>query len=305
MNGTTERLSCPLKNAWVSFRLVDEHGKGAPYAGLPYRLHDSQGQAIEGFLDNDGYALIRDVHLGAIVLDLSQPATAFTDPWYEELAIRKAFKLPLTAVQMAAEQSPAGPRRTDGKTYLAQERAVKEDAYFIRAEVSDFVASKGHLPTPDEHWTTPSALKQNAGSAADQPGIALGCNRRHVIEIKALRAYSPLLSRGADFCALNAYHPAVMSAFAYAPFSTATNPYSSAPPPYSAIGSIGHVLQNQLGRRIQPTPIQHRVALSPALRRSAVFETPRNHALRSGALRKRITGGLAKSRRCALLARHR
>lgn len=194
MNGTTERLSCPLKNAWVSFRLVDEHGKGAPYAGLPYRLHDSQGQAIEGFLDNDGYALIRDVHPGAIVLDLSQPATAFTDPWYEELAIRKAFKLPLTAVQMAAEQSHAGPRRTDGKTYLAQERAVKEDAYFIRAEVSDFVASKGHLPTPDEHWTTPSALKQNAGSAADQPGIALGCNRRHVIEIKALRAYSPLLS---------------------------------------------------------------------------------------------------------------
>lgn len=253
MTGTTEQLSCPLKNAWVSFRLVDEHGEGSPYAGLPYRLFDNQGQVNEGLLDSDGFAHITDVHPGIMVLELSQPATTFINPWYEELSIREVFKVPLTAIQIAAEQSPAGPRRTDGQTYLARERAAKEDAYFIRAEVSDFVASKGHLPTPDENWTTPSALKQNAGSAADQPGVALGCNRRHVIEIKALRAYSPLLSRGADFCALNAYHLAVMSAFAYAPFSTSTNPYSSAPPPYSALGSIGHVFQNQLGRRIQPT----------------------------------------------------
>lgn len=65
--------------------------------------------------------------------------------------------------------------------------------------------------------------------------------------------YSPLFSRSADFCALNAYHLAVMSAFVYAPFSTSKNPYASAPPPYSALGSIGYVLQNQLGRRIRPT----------------------------------------------------
>jgi len=44
-----------------------------------------------------------------------------------------------------------------------------------------------------------------------------------------------------------------MSAFVYAPFSVATKPYSSAPPPYTSLGSIGYVLQNQLGRRIQPT----------------------------------------------------
>ncbi|MFL9811857.1 lipase family protein [Stutzerimonas sp. VN223-3] len=52
---------------------------------------------------------------------------------------------------------------------------------------------------------------------------------------------------------MNAYHLAVMSAFVYAPFSTATKPYSSAPPPYSALGSIGYVLQNQFGRQIRPT----------------------------------------------------
>jgi len=175
------------------------------------------------------------------------------DPWYAGICSREQFPIALSALQVAAEQSPAGPRRADGRTYLAYERAAKEKAYFIRAEVSDFVGCTSHLPIPDEDWTTQSALKQNAGSAADQPGVALGCNRHHVIEIKALRAYSPLLSRGAEFCALNAYHLAVMSTFVYAPFSTASKPYASSPPPYSTLGSIGYVLQNQLGRQIRPT----------------------------------------------------
>lgn len=91
MTGTTEQLSCPLKNAWVSFRLVDEHGEGSPYAGLPYRLFDNQGQVNEGLLDSDGFAHITDVHPGIIVLELSQPATTFIDPWYEELSIRETL----------------------------------------------------------------------------------------------------------------------------------------------------------------------------------------------------------------------
>ena len=103
------------------------------------------------------------------------------DLWYSGLYNREYFPIHLSALQVAAEQSPAGPRRADGQTYLAKERAAKEDAYFIRAEVSDLVKSKGHLPTPDETWTTQSAIKQGAASAAGQPGVALGCNRHHVI----------------------------------------------------------------------------------------------------------------------------
>lgn len=252
-NSTSQTLlQCPIRQAWISFRLVDEHGNGKPYAGLPYKVTDGHGFDYTAMLDGDGYAHVENVHGGSLVLSFPNDYVG-NDQWYTGLLNREHFPIPLSALQVSAELSPTGPRRIDGTTYLAQERAAKEDAYFIRAEVSEFVASKGHLPTPDENWTTPSALRQNAGSAADQPGVALGCNRRHVIEIKALRAYSPLLSRDADFCALNAYHLAVMSAFAYAPFSTSTNPYSSAPPPYSALGSIGHVFQNQLGRRIQPT----------------------------------------------------
>ncbi len=245
-------LQCPTRLAWISFRLVDEHGNGKTYSGLTCRVTDSHGLDYSATLDEDGYARVANLHSGALVVSFPNEYTG-NDPWYSGLYNREYFPTPLSALQVSAEQSPAGPRRTDGQTYLAQERAAREDAYFIRAEVSDLVKSKGHLPTPDETWTTQSAIKQNAGSAADQPGVALGCNRHHVIEIKALRAYSPLFSRSADFCALNAYHLAVMSAFVYAPFSTSKNPYASAPPPYSALGSIGYVLQNQLGRRIRPT----------------------------------------------------
>lgn len=63
--------------------------------------------------------------------------------WYTGLLYREHFPIALSALQVAAELSPAGPRRANGKTYLAQERAAKEGTYFIRAEVSDFVRAKG------------------------------------------------------------------------------------------------------------------------------------------------------------------
>ena len=35
--------TCPKRGYWCSFRLVDEHGKATPYAGLDYILHDRMG----------------------------------------------------------------------------------------------------------------------------------------------------------------------------------------------------------------------------------------------------------------------
>lgn len=127
-------LACPLGNHKVSFRLVDEHGSGRPFAGLPYRLHDSRGQTLTGNLDSDGFAQIVNLHCGPQVLDLSEITSQYIDPWYEELSIRKNFSLPLTALQIAVEQSPTGPRRADGKTYMAEARAQQEGAQFLRVE---------------------------------------------------------------------------------------------------------------------------------------------------------------------------
>ncbi len=65
-----ETLVCPQRKHGVSFRLVDEHGEGMPYAGLPYTLHDSQGQKYEGTLDADGFAQGEGFNCGPAVLDL-------------------------------------------------------------------------------------------------------------------------------------------------------------------------------------------------------------------------------------------
>ena len=159
-----EKLECPLRGHWVSFRLVDEHGDGQPYAGLTYTLHDSQGQQFNGALDSDGFARVESVRCGPVVLDISALDAGDLDPWYKVLTIRKAYKLPLTALQVAAEQSPTGPRRTDGKTYMAEERATREKGRFLRVEVSDFAEVISHLPRSDSAWhPRPSAtLKQSA-----------------------------------------------------------------------------------------------------------------------------------------------
>ena len=250
-------MDCPLRRDWVSFRLVDEHGNGQPYAGLAYQLHDSQGQIYAGVLDGDGYARVEQPYCGPVVLALADSYTS-EDQWYAGLARRDKFSLPLTALQVAAEQSPSGPRRTDGRTYLAEQRAVQEKARFLRVEVSDFAEATKHLPDSDSGWSPrPSAvLKQSAGLAKEQPGAALTPNLHHVLEVKALRAYSPLLSRDKTFCALNAYHLAVMSAFVYAPFGKRMlpdTPYASSAPPYELAGTIGNVLREQLARLVKPS----------------------------------------------------
>jgi predicted lipase len=255
--GMAKTLNCPLSGHWVSFRLVDEHGEGKSYAGLPYQLHDSQGQTLKGTLDSDGYARVENFYCGPVVLEISG-AYQGGDQWYSILSRRDKFALPITALQAAAEQSPAGPRHPDDQTYLAARRADKEKARLFRVEVSDFVEAIGHLPDPDRSWEPrPSAmLKQNAGAAAQQLGVALTPNQHHVLEVKALRSYSPLLSQSKAFCALNAYHLAVMTTFVYAPFGKAKSsdaPYASSPPPYEIAGSIGQVLREQLPRMFRPT----------------------------------------------------
>jgi hypothetical protein len=250
-------LQCPLRENWLSFRLVDESGEGTPYAGLGYELTDTQAQKYFGRLDADGYARIENIYSGPALLSFSDSYSG-SDDWYMALQKRKSFPLPLTTLQVAAEQSPTGPRHADGKTYLAEARAQREQARFHRVEVSDFAAATKHLPASDKDWwPRPSTtLKQSAGLAAQELGVALTPKLHHVLEVKALRAYSPLLSRDKAFCAVNAYHLAVMTTFVYAPFSDVTADkaaYISRPPPYPRAGSIGHVLHEQLPRLIKPT----------------------------------------------------
>jgi pimeloyl-ACP methyl ester carboxylesterase len=196
-------------------------------------------------------------------LDLTAAYSGSVDPWYEVLTIRDSFKLPLTALQVAAEQTPIARRGTRHPD-LAKERAEREKATFYRVEVRDFVkqAEAAHLPELDTTLTPrPSASLKlscedayDSGPECEKPGIALGLNRHHVLEVKALRACSPIFSRDKAFCAINAYHLSVMCMLSYADFHVAREPGERpTPPPYKTRGAIGTVLQSQLACAIKPT----------------------------------------------------
>lgn len=60
MIGPRLQESCPLRGHWASFRLVDEHGKGEPYAGLKFTTYDSEGNSYTGVTDDEGFANIED-----------------------------------------------------------------------------------------------------------------------------------------------------------------------------------------------------------------------------------------------------
>ena len=250
-----ETLKCPNMSCWVSVRLVDESGDGQPFAGLEFTLHTGHGETTSGVLDSEGYFRRDGLHCGPNVLALSSAARFFSDPWYEQLTLRDAYPIPLSALQIAAEQTPAGPREANGLTWMAEQRAAEEKARFFRVEVSDLVSANKHLPDPDTKWgPRPSAVLKSA--AGEVEGVALEPNQHHVFEIKALRAYSPLFSLAPEFSALNAYHLAVMSVLAYAPFGTKPSlleAYKPTPPPYDVAGSIGHVLREQLARLEKPS----------------------------------------------------
>ena len=187
-----EALDCPLRSHWVSFRVVNEHAQGSPYAGLSYQLHGKEGQIYTGTLDNDGFARADNLFCGVLRLDLSTPCNGASGTWYEELIIRPEFKIPLTALQVAAEQSPFGPRH-NGQTYLAKELAVAEGAKFFRVEVSDFVEAAAHLPDPRRQLCGPAcrAARQSGSrclswpdppvSAADGGSARFLCLRQVVI----------------------------------------------------------------------------------------------------------------------------
>ena len=248
--------TCPKRGYWCSFRLVDEHGNATPYAGLDYILHDRMGMPYSGTLDNEGYGYLENFYCGPLILDISMPYQ-FGEKWYEDLVEREHFPLPLTALQVAAEQSPTGPR-DNGRTYLARQRAEQEQAIFFQVEVRDFAKpdETAHLPEADTSLEPrPSPfLKEACTHSNTQPGIALMANKHNVLEVKALRAYNPLLSHDKAFCALNAYHLSIMAVLSYAPFhKERKHDEAPTPPPYQEAGCIGAVLQGQLARCERPT----------------------------------------------------
>lgn len=96
--------ACALRGHWVSFCLVDELGIGAVYGGLPYTIHDSAGQMHKGRLDKNGFARLQDIYCGPVVIAFDDLYSGTEKP-YSRLVMRRTYPLPITELQIRAEQS--------------------------------------------------------------------------------------------------------------------------------------------------------------------------------------------------------
>ena len=97
-------LSCPAMGKTTSFQLVDEFGKGEPYAGLAYKVVDSKGLLYTGFLDSVGASKVVNHCSGAIAL-LLDAIYAGENKTYTFLQSRPHYPLKITELLVRAEQT--------------------------------------------------------------------------------------------------------------------------------------------------------------------------------------------------------
>lgn len=213
--------ACPLRGHWVSFCLVDEAGSGKPYGGLPYTVQDSAGQQHQGRLNGDGGAKLENIHCGPVVLLLEGLYCGAEEP-YRRLRGRNTYKLPITELQVRAEQtrfSAANGQRVEGNP------AQQQSDRFYQVEVRDLVRHVAHLPPlmprtyhPKRHALTMMAELGFWPPQATFSGVVLFPNLHTVLEVRPMRALRPMLSTNDQFCALNLYQLALISTLSYCDF---------------------------------------------------------------------------------------
>ncbi|GGM20489.1 lipase [Pseudomonas asuensis] len=238
--------NCPLKKAWVSFRLVDEFGQGEPYANLSYSLIDSQGSEHTGTLDERGYAKVEPIYCGPSILRFHEKYKGNIDVWYDDLTHRQGFALPITQLQAVAEQTQ---RRNSNQLSSNPKLAAKENAEFYRVEVRDLVEFTSHLPPASKILAPRPSIRLASNSNQHDGksfGIGLAPNKHHLLEIKALTAWRPLLSLTSEFSALDAYQLSLLTTLAYSDFGEKYAEGQDTPPIYPFPGSIGYILNSRL-----------------------------------------------------------
>ncbi len=241
--------ACALRGHWVSFCLVDELGVGTPYGGLRYTAHDSAGQQYKGRLNGEGFAKLQDIYCGPVVLVVDDLYSGTEEP-YRRLMTRHVYKLPITELQIRAEQT----RFTSADGQRIESNPARQPANrFYQVEVRDLVRHVAHLPPIETRMHGPQqhALKMMAdlGFGPPQPnltGIVLFPNNHTVLEVRPLRALRPMLSVEDNFCALNLYQLSLFAALSYCDFGQqpAESPVDKVSFPLDP--SIGNLFAEQL-----------------------------------------------------------
>jgi hypothetical protein len=252
--------TCPLRGGWISFRLVDEFGDAKPYAGLSYVLTDSEGTKYQGNLDGEAFARLTGTYNGPLILTLSA-AYAGAEKFYVDMSERIDYPLPITELQVAAEKTLRRPVGSTSKT--GAYRASAEKGEYHKVEVRDFVEFNKHLP-PAADLTNPlpagcaKLARDFAGDKVPSFGIGLLPEKHYVLEVRALRAFRPLLSLAPKFSALNLYQLSLLATLSYGDFGQKPEKLEATLPKdfsftYPTRGTVGHVLNTCLACFEEPT----------------------------------------------------
>ncbi len=207
-------FSCPRQGRWTSFQLVDEFGSGEPYAGLLYEAIDSEGHVYKGNLDGSGKGKVDNHFAGLVAVNFNRLHNQSV-PLYSRLMDRQSYPLPITELQVRAEQTRY--RNHDGARTTSNPAQACADAYY-QVEVRHLVRHVAHLPPEAAcHFKRTLGVQRLMGAYGEQ-GFGLLPNRHTVLEVRPLRALLPMLSARPQFCALNLYQLALMATLSYCPF---------------------------------------------------------------------------------------
>ena len=210
-------FTCPAQGKWTSFQLVDEMGEGQPYAGLAYEVVDTEGHTYKGKLDATGTGKVENHFAGPIALMLDEGYAGESLP-YEDLQKRQHYPLPITELQVRAEQTRYFHK--DGSRTQSNPAQACAD-FFCQVEVRHLVDHVAHLP-PEVECRYPRKLGwAKLMCEYGERGVGLLSNKHNVLEVRPLRALRPMLSTGSQFCALNLYQLAIMATLSYNPFGQA------------------------------------------------------------------------------------
>ncbi|MGY4664229.1 hypothetical protein ACVWZ9_005023 [Pseudomonas chlororaphis] len=154
-------FTCPVQGKWTSFQLVDEFGEGSPYAGLPYKVIDTEGYTYTGNLDGTGIRKVDNHFAGPIALIIDQEYTGKALP-YKDLKQREHYPLPITELQVRAEQTRYFHK--DGSRTKSNPAQACAD-FFCQVEVRHFVEHV--IPPPEQlEFLLAQSLKETDGTLA-------------------------------------------------------------------------------------------------------------------------------------------
>jgi len=210
-------FTCPAQGKWTSFQLVDEMGEGQPYTGLAYEVIDVEGHTYKGKLDATGTGKVENHFAGSIALILASEYTGTTIP-YKDIKQRKHYPLPITELQVRAEQTRYA-HKDGSRTQSNPAQACA--GFFCQVEVRHLVDHVAHLPPEVEcHYPRKLGWAKLMREHGDR-GVCLLPNKHNVLEVRPLRALRPMLSTDSQFCALNLYQLAIMATLSYNQFGQA------------------------------------------------------------------------------------